>query len=154
MPESGLCRRRRTASNVGVEVNHIVIPAQDQRATARFLAYVLGLEAESDSRQFVRLRSCNGLTLEVSELTACGAFQCALLVTGAEFKAALDRIIDASINFFAAFDRTGRGEINREHGERSIYFDDPDGHLFELIEQADESGRENRIKAVAIKYRY
>ena len=43
------------------------------------------------------------------------------------------------------------GEINWRDGSRCIYFDDPDGHLFELIEQLDASATDSRIKAVAIK---
>jgi catechol 2,3-dioxygenase-like lactoylglutathione lyase family enzyme len=29
--------------------------------------------------------------------------------------------------------RIGRGELNHLNGDRGVYFDDPDGHLMELI---------------------
>jgi catechol 2,3-dioxygenase-like lactoylglutathione lyase family enzyme len=151
MPVPSLCRRSETAWNVAVEVNHIVIPAKDKWAAAGLLAFILGLEAEADSGHFVRLRGSDELTLDFSESNACWAFQCAFLVSDAEFDAALSRMNSGPINFYAAYDGTGRGEINRLHGCRSIYFDDPNGHLFELIEQLDAPAPDGRIKAVAIK---
>lgn len=151
MPEPGVCRRSETAWNVAVEVNHIVIPAEDTRATAGLLAHVLGLEVEADSGEFVRIRTIDGLTIDFSEPKSCWAFQCAFLVSDAEFDAALSRINSGTINFYSAFDGTGRGEINHLHGGRCIYFDDAGGHLFELIEQPAASVTESRIKAVAIK---
>jgi catechol 2,3-dioxygenase-like lactoylglutathione lyase family enzyme len=146
-----LCRRSEAALNIAVEVNRIVIPAKDRRATAELLAYVLGLEVESCFGGFVRIRGGRGLTLDFSDSRACWAFQCAFLVSDAEFDAALARINCGSINFYAEFDRTGLREINWQDGSRCIYFDDPDGHLFELIEQPIAPATDGRIKAVAIK---
>ncbi len=146
-------RRQRPAVSIAVEVNHVVIPAEDKRATARLLAYIFGLEVQDDSGQLVRIRTSDGLTLDFSEPRGCWAFQCAFLVADAEFDAALGRIIRACIDFYAAFDGKGLGEINRVHGGRGIYFEDPSGHLFELIEQPDASAADSRIQAVAIKLR-
>jgi len=148
-----VCRRSEAALNMAVEVNHIVIPAKDKRATAELLAYILGLEVEGCVGEFVRIRGDNGLTLDFSESNACWAFQCAFLVNDAEFDAALSRINSGAIHFYAEFDRTGFGDINWRDGCRCIYFDDPNGHLFELIEQPDASATDSCLKAVAIKLR-
>ena len=154
MHDAAVCRRSKTALRVVVEVNHIVIPARNKHATAELLAAILGVDVEGDSDRFVRIRATNGLTVDFSDARAAEAFQCAFLVSREKFDAALSRIYRAAINFYAAFDRKGRGEINRIHGGRGIYFDDPDGHLFELIEQLDTSAYDRRIKAVAIKCTY
>src|SRR5258708_19755460 len=138
MSAPGVCRRTKTALKLDVEINHIVIPASDQHATAELLAYILGLEVEGDSDQFVCMRASNGLTLDVFELTPShGLLQCAFLVSRAEFDAALSRLNSGAINFYAAFDRKGRGEINRVHDGLGIYFDDPAAHLFQLITPLD-----------------
>jgi catechol 2,3-dioxygenase-like lactoylglutathione lyase family enzyme len=152
--DTSVCRRSKTALKIAVQVNHIVIPAKNKRATAELLGGILGVDVEGDSDQFARIRASNGLTVDFSEARASEAFQCAFLVSSAEFDSALSRINRAAIDFYAAFDRKGRGEINRIHGGRGIYFDDPDGHLFELIEQLDSSAYDRRIKAVAIKCTY
>jgi hypothetical protein len=139
---------QRSALHASVEVNRIVVPAKDQRATAELLAYILGLEVQDEEPgRFVRVRAGNELTLDFSEPKVCGIFQCAFLLSAAEFDSALARMRAGCINFYAAFDGKGRGELNRQHGGRGLYFTDPDNHLFELIEQPD-----NHIKAVAIKF--
>jgi catechol 2,3-dioxygenase-like lactoylglutathione lyase family enzyme len=154
MRDVAVCRRSKTALRIAVEVNHIVIPARNKRATAELLAGILGVDVEGDSDRFVRIRATNGLTVDFSEARASEAFQCAFLLSREKFDAALSRIHRAAINFYAAFDRKGPGGINRIHGGRGIYFDDPDGNLFELIEQLDASAYHRRIKAVAIKCTY
>ena len=137
---------QRSAVRITVEVNNIVVPASDYRATAELLACVLGLEVQDDGR-FVSVRSADVLALDFSEpQNSVCVLQCAFLMSGAEFDAALVRIRRAGIDFYSSFDGKGRGELNRQHGGRGIYFNDPDNHLFELIEQR------SRIKAVAIKF--
>jgi catechol 2,3-dioxygenase-like lactoylglutathione lyase family enzyme len=151
MRQVPVCRRSEPALNIAVEVNHIVIPAKDKRATAELLAYVLGLEVEGCFGESARVRGSNGLTLDFSESNACLALQCAFLLSDVEFDAALSRINSGAINFYAAFDKTGFGEISRRDGSRCIYFDDPNGHLFELIEQLDASATDSCLRALAIK---
>ena len=45
------------------------------------------------------------------------------------------RIRDHGVRFYADPRRTKPGEINYLHGGRGVYFDDPDGHLMEIITQ-------------------
>ena len=55
------------------------------------------------------------------------------LVSEEEFDAAFARIRSAGVRYYADHDRSGPGEINHYYGGRGIYFDTPDGNLFELI---------------------
>ena len=59
----------------------------------------------------------------------------AFLVSDEEFDAAYGRICDQGIDHYA--DPSGRtpGEINRHDGGRGVYWNDPDGHLLEIITQ-------------------
>jgi catechol 2,3-dioxygenase-like lactoylglutathione lyase family enzyme len=43
------------------------------------------------------------------------------------------RIRDKGLTFWADPARSRPGEINRHWGGRGVYFEDPDGHLLELI---------------------
>jgi len=52
---------------------------------------------------------------------------------GWDFDAAFARIRSAGVRYYADHDRSGPGEINHYYGGRGIYFDTPDGNLFELI---------------------
>ena len=57
----------------------------------------------------------------------------AFLLSENEFDGALSRIKNAGIAFYADFNRDGRGQINHLYGGRGLYFEDPDGHLLEII---------------------
>jgi catechol 2,3-dioxygenase-like lactoylglutathione lyase family enzyme len=118
---------------MSVLLNHIIVYAKDKRASARFLADVLGLTPERDWGGFVPLKIGNGVTLDFAESDNVRQQHCAFLVSEAEFDAALERVRRADIRFCAEFDGSGEGEINHLYGGRGFYFRDPNGHLFELI---------------------
>ena len=116
-----------------VELNHIIVHAKDRWASARFLASILGLEAGPAWGPFVPVRTGNGVTLDFADATDFRPQHCAFLVSEEEFDRALIRIKSAGIEFYASFRGAGRGEINHLYGGRGVYFDDPNGHLLELI---------------------
>jgi catechol 2,3-dioxygenase-like lactoylglutathione lyase family enzyme len=64
----------------------------------------------------------------------------AFLVSEAEFDAAFARIGEAGITYWADPARSKPGEINRHDGGRGCYFEDPDGHLLEIITRPYGSG--------------
>jgi catechol 2,3-dioxygenase-like lactoylglutathione lyase family enzyme len=117
---------------MSVELNHTIVPARDKRASAEFLARILGLEAGPDWAQFAPVR-VGGVTLDFAERADFRPQHFAFLLGEAEFEAALARLREAGVAFYADFDRSGRGEINHLYGGRGVYFDDPSGHLMELI---------------------
>jgi catechol 2,3-dioxygenase-like lactoylglutathione lyase family enzyme len=57
----------------------------------------------------------------------------AFLVSDAEFDAAFARIRAQGARYYADPRRTKPGEINHLHSGRGVYFDDPSGHLMEII---------------------
>ena len=119
---------------MAVELNHTIIPATDKWRSAKFLADILGLEAGPEWSHFVPIRTSNGVTLDFADGTAGFRRQhYAFLVTEPEFDTALTRLKQADVAFYADFNRAGRGEVNHLYGGRGVYFDDPDGHLMELI---------------------
>jgi catechol 2,3-dioxygenase-like lactoylglutathione lyase family enzyme len=120
---------------MSIELNHFIIEARDKRASAEFLAGILGLQAGPEWAIFVPVRLGNGVTLDYAEASEIPHQHCAFLVSEAEFDAALARIRSAGVEFYADYDRSGRGEINHLYGGRGVYFYDPNGHLFELITQ-------------------
>jgi len=118
-----------------VELNHTIIPAKDKWASAKFLADILNLEAGPEWGHFVPVKTDNGVTLDFSDSTDFNPRHFAFLVSEAEFDAALARIRAAGVAHYANFRRERPGEINHLYGGRGVYFDDPNGHLMELITQ-------------------
>jgi catechol 2,3-dioxygenase-like lactoylglutathione lyase family enzyme len=118
---------------MAIELNHTIIPAHDKWASARFLAGILGLEAGPEWARFVPVR-VGGVTLDFADAAADFRPQhYAFLVGDAEFDAALAHIREAGVAYYADPARSGRGEINHLYGGRGFYFEDPNGHLLELI---------------------
>jgi catechol 2,3-dioxygenase-like lactoylglutathione lyase family enzyme len=120
---------------MSVELNHTIIPARDKWASAKFLADILNLEAGPQWGHFVPVRTSNGVTLDFDEREDFRPLHFAFLISDAEFDAAFARIRAADTRYYADPRRSKPGEINHHHGGRGVYFDDPNGHLFELITQ-------------------
>ena len=116
-----------------IELNHIIIPARDPRASAKFLAEILGVSVAPEWGHFVPVKTGNGVTLDFEQAKNIRPHHCAFLVSEAEFDAALARLEKAGAAFYANHRREHPGEINHLYGGRGLYFDDPSGHLFELI---------------------
>jgi catechol 2,3-dioxygenase-like lactoylglutathione lyase family enzyme len=119
---------------MAVELNHTIIWAKDKWASARFLAYILGVEAGSQWARFVPVR-VGGVTLDFADSPERHHQHYAFLVGEEEFDAAFARIRSAGVTYYADHDRSGRGAINHYYCGRGVYFDTPDGNLFELITQ-------------------
>jgi catechol 2,3-dioxygenase-like lactoylglutathione lyase family enzyme len=114
-------------------LNHIIIPAKDKDASAKFLAGILGTEARAQWGPFRPVQTSNGVTLDFVDSQDVRTQHYAFLVTDAEFDSAFERIKKARLAYWAGPHKEGPGEINRHWGGRGVYFEDPNGHLLELI---------------------
>jgi len=66
---------------MSVELNHIIIPAKDKRASADFLAGLLGVEAGPQWGPFIPVHVANGVTLDYQDYSeAFLSHHCAFLV--------------------------------------------------------------------------
>ena len=117
---------------MSVELNHLIVPAKDKWASARFIADILGVEAGPEWGPFVPVR-VGGVTLDYDQWDDVTPQHYAFLVSDEEFDAAFARIRASGAGFYAEPDRSGRGKINKYFGGRGVYFDDPAGHLMEII---------------------
>jgi len=57
----------------------------------------------------------------------------AFLVSETEFDEIFARIKERALPYWADPSQTQRGEINRWDDGRGVYFEDPDGHLLEIL---------------------
>jgi catechol 2,3-dioxygenase-like lactoylglutathione lyase family enzyme len=118
---------------MSVQLNHTIIPATDKWVSAKFLADILNLEAGPAWGHFVPVVTANGVTLDFDNRENFRPGHYAFLVSDAEFDAAYARICAQNVRYYADPRRSKPGEINHHHGGRGVYFDDPDGHLMEII---------------------
>ena len=127
------CRRGRT-SGVSVQLNHTIVSCRDQQRSAAFLCEILGLPPASRFGHFLVVEADNAVSLDFAETRGpITAQHYAFLVGEKEFDAALDRIRQQDLPYWADPSQTQRGAINHRDGGRGLYFEDPDGHLLEII---------------------
>src|ERR1700730_5165116 len=82
---------------------------------------------------FVPAKTANGVTLDFDTRAEFRPGHYAFLVSDAEFDAAFARIRAQGVQYYADPRRAKPGEINHLHGGRGVYFDDPNGHVMEII---------------------
>ena len=119
---------------MSVELNHTIIWCCDKARSAAFLTDILGLPPARTFLHFLVVDLDNRVSLDFYQKEGAVSPQhYAFLVGEAEFDAAFARIGARGLAYWADPARTKPGEINRHYGGRGVYFEDPDGHLLELI---------------------
>ncbi|NEB74058.1 VOC family protein [Streptomyces sp. SID14478] len=124
-----------------VELNHTIVTAHDQEASARFLADLLGLSVGPPDGPFTPVEVANGVTLayydrELDESVPGPRItpqHYAFQVADEEFDAILGRIRAAGLPYWADPHHRTPVEIRTRDGSRAAYFEDPNGHNMEIL---------------------
>ena len=126
---------------MSVQLNHTIVACRDQQRSAAFLTGILGLSPATRFGPFAVVEADNAVSLDYLEATGDITPQhYAFLVGEEEFDAAFARIQAQSLQYWADPGRTRPGVINHNDGGRGLYFEDPDGHLLEIITRPYGSG--------------
>jgi catechol 2,3-dioxygenase-like lactoylglutathione lyase family enzyme len=122
---------------MSVELNHTIVPAHDPKASAQFLADILGLTVEPPVAHFTPITLANRATLDYDQKEDFESHHYAFLVSDEEFAAAFARIQGSAITFYADPACRQPGQVYRsKNGGRGTYFRDPNGHLMEILTSA------------------
>jgi catechol 2,3-dioxygenase-like lactoylglutathione lyase family enzyme len=126
---------------VSVQLNHTIVSCRDQQRSAAFLAGILGLPAPTRFGHFLVVQADNDVSLDFSQTSGDIASQhYAFLVGEDDFDAAFARIRDQQLTYWADPGRSRAGEVTNRDGARGLYFEDPDGHLLEILTRPYGSG--------------
>jgi catechol 2,3-dioxygenase-like lactoylglutathione lyase family enzyme len=124
-----------------VVLNHHIVAAGDKDATAWFFADVLGLAPPIRLGEFAVLRVSDDTTLDFVDARGdIHQLHYAFLVTEVEFDQVFGRIRARDLPYWADPFRKRSNEINEWDDGRGVYFDDPNGHLLEIITRPYGSG--------------
>ena len=126
---------------VSVQLNHTIVSCRDQQRSAAFLTGILGLPAATRFGHFHVVTADNGVSLDFAETDGEITPQhYAFLVGEEEFDAAFSRIRAQDLAYWADPGQTRRGMVNDRDDGHGLYFEDPDGHLLEIITRPYGSG--------------
>ena len=120
---------------MAVQLNHTIAMATDPADSARFLADILGLGTPRRWGPFHEVQLDNGAAIDFMDAGGhpVTAIHYAFLVTEDEFDDVFGRIQAQGLAHYADPHKQHPGEINHDDGGRGVYWDDPDGHLLEMI---------------------
>ena len=126
---------------MSVQLNHTIVACRDQQRSAAFLSEILGLPPATRFGHFLVVQADNGVSLDFSETSEeIKAQHYAFLVGEEEFDASFGRIREQDVAYWADPVQRRRGEINTRDGGRGLYFEDPDGHMLEILTRPYGSG--------------
>lgn len=119
----------------GIALDHLMVPSRDKRAAARLLAELLGVPwSETDVGPFAPVYVNAGLTLDFDEWTGpIPRIHYCFRVSEAAFDAILGRIRAAGLPYRSAVHGPVDHAVDTAHGGRIVYWNEPDGHQWELL---------------------
>ena len=126
---------------MSIELNHTIVSARDNGASARFVAELLGLPPPTRFGPFMMVQTANGVSLDFMAASKEIARQhYAFLVSEAEFDDIFGRIQARGMSYWADPGHGRPGAINHRDGGRGVYFEDLDGHSLEILTRPYGSG--------------
>nr|WP_042197266.1 glyoxalase/bleomycin resistance protein/dioxygenase [Kibdelosporangium sp. MJ126-NF4]CEL22849.1 hypothetical protein [Kibdelosporangium sp. MJ126-NF4]CTQ89989.1 hypothetical protein [Kibdelosporangium sp. MJ126-NF4] len=120
---------------MGIVLNHMIIPAADKDAAAKFLADLLGLEVGEPAGPFAPVQVNEDLTLDYDDRHGSRPGHYAFLVDDGIFDAVLALLArNPEIDYGSGRELGWDREINHLGGGRGVYVRDPDNsHSYELF---------------------
>lgn len=118
-----------------VHLDHLMVPARNKAASAKLLAELLGVPwSPASAGPFVAVYLNDGLTLDFDEWTEpVPRIHYCFRVAENEFDAILGRIRAAGIPYRSNVHGAVDLRINTWHGGRGVYWNEPDGHQWEML---------------------
>lgn len=119
---------------MAVQLNHTIVWAHEKTTSARFYSQILGLPDPVPFGPFLVVSVDNQVSLDFHDKAGEIARQhYAFLISESEFDEVFARIRERGIVYWADPGQHQPGEINHHDGGRGLYFEDPNGHLLEII---------------------
>ena len=123
-----------------VQLNHTIVNVRDKKESATFVAEILGLAAPQPYGPFLVVDVANDVSLDFIDVETLHAQHYAFLVSEAEFDEILARIVDRGLTYWADPHKRLPGDVNTDDGGRGLYWEEPSGHLLEIITKPYGSG--------------
>jgi catechol 2,3-dioxygenase-like lactoylglutathione lyase family enzyme len=126
-----------------IRLDHTIVPAKDKVASANFFAEIFGLTVVN-AGHFAQVQINESLTFDFADVPepwggpgfdprSGRSHHYAFHISEADFDAIFSRVKAKGIPYGSGpFSHTD-GKINKRRGGRGFYFEDPNGHLLEVM---------------------
>jgi catechol 2,3-dioxygenase-like lactoylglutathione lyase family enzyme len=124
---------------MAITIDHLVLPARDNGASARFFAAVMGLDYAGPDRHFAPVQVSDTFTLIYLNAREFTTTHVAFRIDEADFDGILDRLRALGVSY--GNDPRELTNLRTDHpfGGRGCLFLDPNGHLLEVMTQSRPS---------------
>ena len=116
-----------------IVLDHTIVPAKDKLASARFFAEIFGLTVKPGEGYFAQVQVNDSLTFDFADEEEPQSHHYAFHINEAEFEAIYGRVKDKGLPYGSGPYNHSDGQIYTRRGGRGFYFEDPNGHLLEVM---------------------
>ena len=129
---------------MAIVLDHTIVPAKDKVASAEFFAEIFGLKVKPGQGHFAQVQVNESLTFDFAdEPEAWGgpgfdprtgkSHHYAFHISEPEFEAIFGRVKAKGLAYGSGPYNHTDGQIYTRRGGRGFYFEDPNGHLLEVM---------------------
>ena len=123
---------------MSILLDHLMVPARDKLASARLLAELLGVPwSETGVGPFAPVYVNGDLTLDFDQWPEpFPRLHFCFRLDPPAFDAAMERLRAAGIAYRSNVHGAVDFEVNTQHGGRIVYWNEPDGHQWEMLTES------------------
>ena len=116
-----------------IGLDHVIVPSHDRLAGAKFLAALLDVPWAESQGNFTPVYVNETLTLDFADREQFEGHHLCFHVNDHDFDAILGRIQSANIPYRSQPRGDNDMQINTRLGGKNVYWQDADGHLWEIL---------------------
>ena len=118
---------------MAIRLDHLIVPSRNQVQGAKFLAGLLDAPWAEKQGTFSPVYVNETLTVDFADRDRFESHHFAFSVSDAEFDAIFGRIKAAGIPYRSRPRSENDFQINTRLGGKNVYWEDADGHLWEIL---------------------
>ncbi|HMH52631.1 MAG TPA: VOC family protein [Candidatus Acidoferrum sp.] len=118
---------------MAIRLDHLIVPSRNQAQGAKFLASLLDVPWAELQGTFSPVYVNDGCTVDFATRDRFESHHFCFSVSDAEFDAIFGRIQAAGIPYRSRPRSENDMQINTRLGGKNVYWEDADGHLWEIL---------------------
>jgi catechol 2,3-dioxygenase-like lactoylglutathione lyase family enzyme len=118
---------------MAIQLDHLIVPSRNQAAGARFLAELLDVPWAERQGTFSPVYVNDTLTIDFADRDPFERHHYCFRVSDEQFDAILGRIKARALQYRSRPRGDNDMQINSRLGGKNLYWEDADGHLWEIL---------------------